>query len=272
MISAEVGITSVTVEVFAVVSRVAENAVEHNFYAEPVSFFAKRRKILFGSEKRINIFVVRRVVSVIALSLENRIEVDAGNAELLQISELFLYALEIAAEIVVVENLAVGRRYPEWIAVPVRAQNPVGRDVFLFPARESKTVGENLIDHAALESVGGAKVFIVDGELPVVALALNGGNAVADRVNSACTPRGVVFKVVFVDCGFFCGEINLPPLFAAALHTVPLHIKAAILLILSLFYNQLCRVTAKITGQNNAKRHGLIGFYCPEYALVIFKS
>ena len=58
-----------------------ENAVEHDSYAELFRRFAKRFKILFRAEHGVDFFIVRCVVTVVALRFKYRIEINAGNPE-----------------------------------------------------------------------------------------------------------------------------------------------------------------------------------------------
>ena len=207
---------------------------------------------------------------MVALRFKYRIEINAGHAEAFEVAELLLDSLQVAAKIVIVEHLTIGGRNPVRVSVSVGSQNSVRRDILLFCARKSETVGKNLINYAALEPFGSAEIFIVNRELPVVALSLDRSDSVAGVVDSACAPRGIVFKMIHVKCGVLGGKINFPPFLAAALHAVPLHADKAVFRSPGLFNYQLCGVTAKITGQNYAKCNRLTGFYCPENAFVIF--
>ena len=76
--------------------------------------------------------------------------------------------------------------------------------------------------------------------------------------------------MILVKCSFFGGKIYLPPFLTDALHTVPLHIDITVFISFGFFYDKLCGMAAKITGQNYTKCNRLIGFHCPENAFVIF--
>ncbi len=71
----------------------AENAVEHDFYSEPFRRYTKRFKIIFRAEHGVDFFVIRRVVTVVALRLKYRVEINAGNAEAFEVAELLLNSL-----------------------------------------------------------------------------------------------------------------------------------------------------------------------------------
>ena len=63
----------------------------------------------------------RSIVTVVALSLEDRIEINTGHSEGFEVIQLLLDPPEIAAEIVVVQHLTLGGRLPVRLAVPVRS-------------------------------------------------------------------------------------------------------------------------------------------------------
>ena len=125
---------------------------------------------------------------MVALCLEYRVEIDAGDSKLLEITELLADSVKVAAEIVVVEHLSLRRRNPVRIRVAVISQNAVGGDVALRLARKGETVGKNLINHSALEPVGSMEISVVHGKLPVVSVALDCGGTVAEMENATRSP------------------------------------------------------------------------------------
>ena len=77
------------VKVHAVRAGVVEYAVEHDADAALLCGFAERFKILFPAEQRIDAGVVRRVVSVVACRLKDRVQVQDRDAERGEIRQLF---------------------------------------------------------------------------------------------------------------------------------------------------------------------------------------
>ena len=62
------------------------------------------------------------------MGFKDRVEVDAGDAQRLQIIELMGDPLQIAAEIILVSDLAVGIGFPLRLFVPVGMEPAVLRD------------------------------------------------------------------------------------------------------------------------------------------------
>lgn len=82
----------VFVEVYAVVARMVEHAVENN--ADPVFFRFVRQspKILFRPEIRIDVQIIGSIVAMIGSGLKNRIEVNRRYVQTAQIRQFFLYS------------------------------------------------------------------------------------------------------------------------------------------------------------------------------------
>ena len=79
------------------IARVVVDDVEDDADAHRVCQLHERLELIVGAEVRIDLAEVGGVVLVRALRFEQRIEVDRGDAEFLQVVELLLHAFDIAA-------------------------------------------------------------------------------------------------------------------------------------------------------------------------------
>ena len=149
MVRAEGGVAAVFVEINAVRAGVVEHAVQNDRNAFLLCFFAQGNKVVVRAEQRVDVFVIRRVVAVVGMRFKNGVEIQAGHAEAFQIIELLLDALEVAAEIVVVQRDAFLVRFPHGHVGFVFVQRAVVRYVLLGKPGRVKPVGKDLIDHAA---------------------------------------------------------------------------------------------------------------------------
>ena len=95
------------VEIAAVVAGVIEHAVQYNAHAASGGFAAQRAEVLLTAEQRVDALVIAGIVAVIGIRLKDRIEINGGNVQALQIIQLSVYAAQRAAEKVVVEDFAV---------------------------------------------------------------------------------------------------------------------------------------------------------------------
>ena len=136
---------------------------------------AKGLEVLLRTQQGVDALVVRCVVAVVAVRLEDGIEIDAGDAQLLQIRELLPDAVEVAAVIVVrgvVPAAAVGgiegllRPILMQVHLPPHALmvgGPGGHGRVLAAA---KPIGKYLIGHGPAEPGGGLELGGIDGDLP----------------------------------------------------------------------------------------------------------
>ena len=90
----------VAVERRAVGAHVVEDAVEDHADPALARLLDELLELLLVAEPRVDPRVVGGVVAVVRVRLEDRVEVDRGDAELLQVVELLPDALEVAAEVV----------------------------------------------------------------------------------------------------------------------------------------------------------------------------
>ncbi len=163
------------VKISAVGARVAEHAVEQNFYPVLFRTFAEGFEILLCAEHRVDFHVVARVVSVVRARGENRVQIYAGDAEALEIAELLFDALEVAAEKVVFFNFSVEVGLPVGLFAPAgvifRRGLVLGQGSF---AGAAEPVREYLIHCAAAKPQGRVAVFAAYGQPPARALADDG--------------------------------------------------------------------------------------------------
>ncbi len=91
-------IMAACVEIAAVVAGVIEHAVQYNAHAASGSFAAQRTKVLLTAEQRVDALVIAGIVAVIGIRLKDRIEINGGNVQALQIIQLGVYAAQCTAE------------------------------------------------------------------------------------------------------------------------------------------------------------------------------
>ena len=76
-------IPALPVKVHAVAAGMAEHPVYHHVYAQLPGAFAQVPKVLLVPQQRVYLQVIRRVVPVVRVALEHRVQVDAGDPQLL---------------------------------------------------------------------------------------------------------------------------------------------------------------------------------------------
>ena len=108
---------------------------------------------------------------MIGVRLKNRVKIDDGHAKGLQIRKFFAYALQISAKEIVVEHLSFAVR------TKIRLLPPLAHDAVLqrLLPRPVKTIGKDLIHHAAFEPLGRLVFFVVNGQLPIDGIAAEHG-------------------------------------------------------------------------------------------------
>ena len=97
-VRAALAIAALAVEVAAVGAGVAEHAVQHDANAVFFGGGAQCLKILVGAQQGVHIQVVGGVVAVVGVGLKDGVEVDEIHPHLVQVRELLLDALEVAAD------------------------------------------------------------------------------------------------------------------------------------------------------------------------------
>ena len=77
------GIMSVTVEIDAVVPGVGVDPVQHHPDAQGAGGFAQLGQVLVAAQDRVYLQIVRGIIAVVGAGLENRIQINHGNAQFL---------------------------------------------------------------------------------------------------------------------------------------------------------------------------------------------
>ena len=185
----------------------AEHAVQHNADAVLLGGGAQCLKILVGAQQGVHIQVVCGVVAVVGVGLKDGVEVDKIYPHLVQVGELLLDALEVTAEIVLVQVAAHLVGLPEGLGVLVGLIDAVGKGhgLVLYPFAEA--VREDLIEHLALDAFRGLKVLLIDRDLPAFAILPADHTAVVGAAHDAAEV-GVEVKIVEVEAGVVEGDFD----------------------------------------------------------------
>ena len=149
LIGADARVAAVFIEIQAVVPGMIEHAVEHDADAALAALFDEPGKLLFRAERRIDLHKIARIVAVVGEGTEDRVQIQDGDVQTLQVIEFFEDAADIAAEKVVVEDLPLGVHAILGGFVPTLVQPFFGRDAHFAAA--VKAVGEDLIHDTALQ-------------------------------------------------------------------------------------------------------------------------
>ena len=160
------------VEIAAVVAGVIEHAVQYNAHAASGGFAAQRTEVLLTAEQRVDALVIAGIVAVIGIRLKDRIEINGGNVQALQIIQLGVYAAQRAAEKIVVEDFAVLIRQIDWNIVPVLVQHTLDH---AFTLRllgclvAAEAVRKNVVGDALTEPARRMILAVVHGQLVLIA-------------------------------------------------------------------------------------------------------
>ena len=105
------------------------------------------------------------------MGFENGVQIQAGDAQLLQIGQFLLNALQVPSKKSVLGDLpcSLGAHTGCWDQIAV--ERPARGDVLLGLLGLVEPVGEDLVHHAAFQPVGGLEVFVVHRQLPLVVAA-----------------------------------------------------------------------------------------------------
>ncbi len=201
---ADLGIVAVAVEVDRIAPAVVEDAVQDDGDAAGLGRRAQVREVLLGAQHGIDAQVVGRVVAVVAVGREDRVEVDDRNAQALQVVELLGHALEGPAVEVPASNAQVigrdarvrGRGIPVLDQGALHAVQRLvesGRRALLPILAASKAVGEDLVDHGVLVPVELGRAGLKDRDLERGRLAVGeGALARGPALVGAVAPHGSV--------------------------------------------------------------------------------
>ena len=107
-----------------------EDTVQNDLHAALVCLVAEMPEIILRAEHRVDAGIVVGVVPVRRPRHEDRVEVEHLDAEVMQIVQLFAHTGEIAAEKVVICDLAALVRLPDRDVVRV-AVDPVGLELVM---------------------------------------------------------------------------------------------------------------------------------------------
>ena len=222
-VRAALAVAALAVEVAAVGAGVAEHAVQHDADAVLLGGGAQCLKIFVGAQQGVHIQVVGGVVAVVGVGLKDGVEVDEIHPHLVQVGELLLDALEVAAEIILIQVAAHLVGLPEGLGVLVGLIDAVGKGhgLVLYPFAEA--VREDLIEHLALDAFRGLKVLLIDRDLPAFAILPADHTAVVGAAHDAAEV-GVEVEVVEVEARViqrhFHGKVVLPGGLAIEVHPV----------------------------------------------------
>ena len=175
LIRAYAVIMAACVEVAAVIAGVIEHAVQHDAHPALSGLAAQRTEILLAAEQRVDALVITGVVAVIGIRLKDRVKVDGGNVQALQIIQLGEHAAQRTAEKVVVEYLAVLIRQIHRNIIPVFVQHARDHALALglfghFVAAEA--IREDIVGDALTEPARRVIIPVVHGQLILVAHVL----------------------------------------------------------------------------------------------------
>ena len=122
-------------------------------------FLASAQRVSKSSlvQQGVYVEVVGGVVAVVGVGLEDGVQVKVIHPHLAEVGQLHLDALEVAAEIVLVQVAAHLIGLPEGLGVFVGLIEPVGEGHGLVLHALAEAVGEDLVEHLALMGAGVSK-------------------------------------------------------------------------------------------------------------------
>ena len=98
LVGASRGVVAVAVEVQAVLTRMAEHAVQQYLDAHLLGVRAQALEVLLIAQHRVNRHIIARVIAVVGARLENGVQIQHRNPQVLQIGQFFADALQVAAK------------------------------------------------------------------------------------------------------------------------------------------------------------------------------
>ena len=170
VVSAALAVASLAVEVPAVGAGVAEHTVQHDADAVLGGLAAEHLKLFVGAQQRIHVQVVGGVVAVVGVRLKNGVQVQIIHAHLPQVGELYADALQITAEVVLVQVAAGLVGLPEGFGVLIGLIQPVREGHGLVLNAFTEPVREDLVEHLALDALRRLEIRLVDRDLPAFTL------------------------------------------------------------------------------------------------------
>ena len=214
------GISSLPVEINAVAARVAEHPVDEHPDSQFFRGGAQGTEILFVAQQRVDLGIIRRVVAVVGMGFENGIAIQACDAQFFQVGQFFFNSLQVTAEKVGVGDFSLGVGSPVRLVRPILVEGASVGDLPFCLSGFVKPVGEDLIHDPAFQPVGGFKILVEHGELPLVIAAENAvpGKSLGEPL---AAPAGADFKMIEVQPSGIRGEMALPPFLIVAVHAAP---------------------------------------------------
>ena len=267
-VSAALAVAALAVEVAAVGTGVAEHAVQHDADAILGSFLAQGLKVLVGTQQRVHVEVVGGVVAVVGVGLKDGVQVEVIHAHLVQVGQLELDALQVTAEVVLVQVAAGLVGLPEGLGMLVGLIQSVREGHGLVLHTLAEAVREDLVEHLALEGLRGAEVCLIHGDLPFFAV-LPADHAAVVRPAHDAAEVGVQVKVIEVQAHIVQGQIHRKVVLFGGL-TVKLHAVMHRYVVFTLLLDHQMRVhIAQLFWDAEGQVHGLPGPHCTKGLLEI---
>ena len=246
----------------------AEHAVQHDADAILGGFLAQGLKVLVGAQQRVHVEVVGGVVAVVGVGLKDGVQVEVIHAHLVQVGQLELDALQVTAEVVLVQVAADLVGLPEGLGVLVGLIQSVREGHGLVLHTLAEAVREDLVEHLALEGLRGAEVCLIHGDLPFFAL-LPADHAAVVRPAHDAAEVGVQVKVIEVQAHIVQGHIHRKVVLFGGL-TVKLHAVMHRYVVFTLLLDHQMRVhIAQLFWDAEGQVHGLPGPHCTKGLLEI---
>src|SRR5699024_8222640 len=112
---------------------------------------AQLLKVVVGAQQGVHVHIVGGVVAVVGVGLKDGVQVEVGHTQLMQVGQFELDALQVPAEIIVVQQAAGLVGLPGGFGVLVGLVKAVGKWDVLVLHPFAEAVGEDLVEHPALD-------------------------------------------------------------------------------------------------------------------------
>ena len=202
------------------------------------------------------------------MGLEDRVQVKVIHAHLVEVGQLHLDALEVAAEVVLIQVAAHLIGLPEGLGVFVGLIEPVREGHGLVLHALAEAVGENLVEHLPLDGVGRLEIGLIHGDLPALAL-LPAHNAAVVRPAHDTAEVGVEVEIVKVEAHVVEGDVHREVVLMGRL-TVEFHPVVDGDIVLALFLEDEMRVyIAQLLRDAEGQMHTLTGAHRTEGLLEV---
>ena len=143
----------------------AEDAVEDDADAHVLRRLDEMLEVVIRAENRVDFEIVARIVMMIALRLEDRVQIDCVDAEILEIRQLRLDAAQIAAEEIIGDDFLRVRVFVvAGVILPRRMEHGAALRGELV-AHTAEAVGENLVHDGMLRPVRRLRASVIDRNL-----------------------------------------------------------------------------------------------------------